>query len=102
LIDCSWKSNFGIDCLTCGFQRSFQALLQGEIVESFLIFPATIPLLIVFITLPIHLLFKFKHGARVIVLSFCVSAFLIVINYFAKLSDKSIFKQHSAEIHQKF
>lgn len=100
MIECSWKSNFGIDCLTCGFQRSFEALLQGEIYESFLLFPATIPLLIVFIILPIHLIFKLKHGARIIVISFSIAALLIIINYSVKLSNNSFYHQHSSEISQ--
>ena len=91
MIECSWKSTFGIDCLTCGFQRSVKLLFEGELIDSFLLFPATIPLLIIFMVLPIHLVFKFKHGARVIVYSFSMAALLIVFNYVVKLTDKSLF-----------
>lgn len=102
MIECSWKSNFGIDCLTCGFQRSLEVLLHGDLIESFTMFPATIPLLIVFITLPVHLIFKLKHGAKIIVASFCLSAILIVVNYSVKLSNNSFYHQHSSELSKQF
>jgi len=95
LIECSWKSSFGIDCLTCGFQRSLEALLQGDFYNSFILFPATIPLLIVFLMLPIHLIFKLKHGAKIIVAFFSISAVLIVVNYSVKLSTNSL---HSEKV----
>lgn len=98
MIECSWKSNYGIDCLTCGFQRSLEALFQGDLIESFLLFPATIPLLLVFVILPIHLAFKLKHGVKIIVTSFSFAALLIVINYSIKLSNNSFYHQHSSEI----
>lgn len=100
MIECSWKSTFGIDCLTCGFQRSLEVLLQGDFYNSFILFPATIPLLVVFLMLPIHLIFKLKHGAKIIVISFSVAAVLIIVNYSVKLGDKSFFHQHLVEISQ--
>ena len=88
---CSWKSTFGIDCLTCGFQRSFGLLLKGEIIESFIMFPATIPFLITCVVFLLHLVFKFIKGAFMIQSSFIITAVLIVSNYVLHMIDGSAF-----------
>ncbi|NQZ36868.1 MAG: DUF2752 domain-containing protein [Crocinitomicaceae bacterium] len=85
MINCSWKAQFGVDCLTCGFQRSFLSLMRGDIVESFLQFPATIPFLACVIFLIAHLIFKFRQGPRWIIVLFSLTAILIVANYSIKL-----------------
>ena len=46
LLACPFKELTGYDCPGCGFQRSFLALVQGNLTESFHYYPATIPLLI--------------------------------------------------------
>jgi hypothetical protein len=94
LIECSWKSTFGVDCLTCGFQRSFKLLFEGDVVGSFLQFPATIPFLLCILFLVGHLIFKFKFGAKVIVGLFSLTALLIVVNFIVKIADGSAY--HSA------
>ncbi|PIE86759.1 MAG: hypothetical protein CSA03_03730 [Bacteroidetes bacterium] len=91
MIECSWKSEFGVDCLTCGFQRSFLSLIKGDVVESFYQFPATIPFLFCVIFLGIHLVFKVNNGHRWIVGSFGLTALLIVINYSFKLYTGAAF-----------
>lgn len=85
MIDCSWKKHFGIDCLTCGFQRSFLELCQGHFIESLKLYPATIPLLLLFTFLLLHLFFKFKNGARVILYTFSFNVFIILMNFTYKL-----------------
>ncbi|MBL4862067.1 MAG: DUF2752 domain-containing protein [Crocinitomicaceae bacterium] len=91
MIACSWRSNFGIDCLTCGFQRSFQLLLEGDVIRSVVLFPATIPFLLTILFLTVHLFFKFKHGARALVWLFASTTGLIVLNYTVKLMNCSAF-----------
>lgn len=41
---CAYRDFFGIDCPFCGSQRSLLLLLQGRFRESFLLFPALLPL----------------------------------------------------------
>ena len=48
LIPCPFKHITGIDCPGCGFQRSVLSLVQGDIHKSFILYPATIPLLLFF------------------------------------------------------
>lgn len=48
LLPCPFKYLSGIDCPGCGFQRSMVALMQGNVHNSFRLYPATIPLLLLF------------------------------------------------------
>lgn len=41
---CGYKQYLGFDCPFCGSQRSVLLLLQGRFRESFLMFPALLPL----------------------------------------------------------
>jgi hypothetical protein len=85
MLACSWKKTLGVECPGCGFQRSVVKLAEGEFYESFLLFPATIPLIILLILLVLHLKFNFKHGAYSIVTLFSVSTILIVMNFLVKI-----------------
>lgn len=85
MVQCSWKSEFGVDCLTCGVQRSFHLLTKGELVESVKMFPALIPFLIVIALVVIHLSFKLKKGPELIVSFFILTAILIIVNYSLKM-----------------
>ena len=91
MIDCSWRSTFGVDCLTCGFQRSFQLLIEGDVVGSFYQFPATTPFLLCILFLGAHLIWKFQIGPRIIVGLFSTTAVLIVINYIVKLAAGGVY-----------
>lgn len=41
---CAYRELLGIDCPFCGGQRSVLLLLQGRFQESFVLFPALLPL----------------------------------------------------------
>ena len=84
MLECHWKSTFGVECLGCGFQRSVISLLEGNIVESLKLFPATIPLLVTLIYTLLHIGFSFKHGARNIIILFATSATLMVVHLILK------------------
>lgn len=85
MLDCHFKKLTGSDCPGCGAQRSLVSLIDGNFTESVLLFPALIPLLFTLLYLTLHLIFKFKHGARVIVISFSITASLMLINFIFKL-----------------
>lgn len=48
LIPCPFKYLTGVDCPGCGFQRAVIALVQGNLRESFVLYPPAIPLLLLF------------------------------------------------------
>ncbi|WP_295830552.1 DUF2752 domain-containing protein [uncultured Winogradskyella sp.] len=84
MLPCMWKKNFGIDCLGCGMQRSFNFLLQGEFIAALHMYPAIYTLIIMFAYLILHLKFKFKYGHRVILSLFSINISIIVINFIIK------------------
>jgi hypothetical protein len=48
LLPCPFKYFTGIDCPGCGFQRAALALLQGNLQQSFHLYPPAIPLILFF------------------------------------------------------
>lgn len=85
LLDCPFKKNFGIECFGCGFQRSVVLLFEGQFLESIKMYPATIPIFILWLFVILHLVFKFEKGAKVILFLFITSTTIIVTNYLLKL-----------------
>jgi hypothetical protein len=82
---CPFKELTGVDCIGCGVQRAFVFLLKGELVNSFRMYPALIPMLVMFIFLAIHLYFKFPKGGIVLKYNFILVVVLMVGNYAIKL-----------------
>jgi Protein of unknown function (DUF2752) len=89
-LECSFKKNLHLECPGCGFQSSLAALLKGHLAESFRLYPAAIPLLLVFLMTALHLVFKFKHGAAIIKYLFILSAILIFINFIHKIINQNL------------
>jgi hypothetical protein len=85
LLTCPSKHFLHLDCPGCGLQRSIVALLEGDIVQSIQLYPATMPLFFTFILTALHLKFNFKQGALVIKWSYILTALIIVIFYFYKI-----------------
>ena len=85
MIDCSWKESFGVECPSCGAQRSFMALMQGHLTESILLFPALLPLMSVAVLTIIHLIRPLKNGPKWIVRLFVFSAGLMLASWIWKM-----------------
>lgn len=83
---CAIKQCTGVDCPGCGMQRSFHALLEGDILETVHQYPALLPLIGMFLFLILHLVFKFKNGAQALMVMFIANVAIILINYLAKLT----------------
>jgi len=74
-----------MDCPGCGAQRAFIELLRGHLKQSFLMYPALIPIFIMLIYLALHLKFKYINGAENLKRLFILNASIIVFNYIYKL-----------------
>ena len=85
LLLCPFKQTLGIDCPGCGIQRSILALVQGNFIASFKLYPATQPIIALFIFTVIHLKFDFKNGAFFIKMLYLGITLIIVINYIYKI-----------------
>ncbi|MCW3102355.1 MAG: hypothetical protein JWO09_795 [Bacteroidetes bacterium] len=82
---CGFKQLTGANCPGCGTQRAFILLLKGEVWESICMYPALIPIIILFIFLIVHLLVKFKKGGIYLMYNFILVMTLILGNFFFKL-----------------
>lgn len=90
LFACPFKSYFGFDCPGCGFQRSVISLLKGNFTESFLFYPATIPILMLALFTIVHLYLDIKTGAMIIKIAYAGIAIIILINYIYKISTHQL------------
>ena len=84
LLPCVWKQTTGIDCMGCGTQRSVLALLEGDLANSIVFFPALMPMIFMFAILTGHLIFKFRHGATLLKWWFIGTAGITLINWLGK------------------
>lgn len=80
-----------MDCPGCGLQRSYVALLKGDIVSSFQLYPAAVPILLMVIYLFLHLIFKFKNGAFVLSRLYISCAIIVLVHYIYKIATHQIF-----------
>lgn len=83
---CSFHEASGMVCPGCGLQRSIIALLKGDVLQSFLLFPALLPLTFMFAYLGLHLVFRFKYGAIVLKVLYIANTAIIIGNYLFKLT----------------
>ena len=81
---CFYKSVFGVECPGCGMQRAIIALLRGEFVESFKLYPALIPTIVMLIFLVAHLYHHLKNGAKILMSLFIFNVVIIIISYLFK------------------
>ncbi|MDR3189226.1 MAG: DUF2752 domain-containing protein, partial [Prevotellaceae bacterium] len=66
-------------------QRSVLALLEGDLLKSLELYPATIPILLCVIFTILHLKLKLRHGAAVIKWSFALTVVVIVAFWLYKV-----------------
>lgn len=83
-----------MDCPGCGLQRSLIALLKGDLQASFQLYPATVPMILMFAYMAAHLLFKFRNGARNLTFLFLFCAGIILVNYIYKVITYQNFSLH--------
>ena len=90
MLACPSKKYLHIECPGCGIQRSFVALLKGDFVGSLQLYPATMPILCLFIFLMLHLKFRFEWGASAIKYLYAGIAIVIAVFYIYKIINHKI------------
>lgn len=91
MITCPSKKLLHIECLGCGFQRSFFALLEGNFSKSLQLYPATVPILALLIFTALHLKYKFSFGALTIKYFYIGVAIIILSFYIHKIINQKLF-----------
>lgn len=94
MLPCAYKSIFGIDCPTCGFQRSFIALLKGDWKDSFLLYPATVPILLTAVFLLSDLVLRLDNSKRIRKYLFISVGVIVLVSYSIKMFRLVVY--HSA------
>lgn len=82
---CPFKQMTHIDCPGCGFQRSFVLLLKGDVSASFLMYPALMPILLLFAFLILHVILKPRYGATILKYMYFFCTGIILVSYIYKL-----------------
>lgn len=85
MLPCLHKQMTGYSCPGCGLQRSVEALLQGEIMESLFYYPALIPATMLLLFLGIHLKFKFSWAPKILWYGLFLNISLVFGSYFHKV-----------------
>lgn len=85
MLPCLTKKYFGIDCFGCGLQRSVVLLLQGDIKNSFIMYPALYPLLLFFALLIVKHFDKSRDYHKIIVAVGILTGITMFVSYFYKL-----------------
>jgi hypothetical protein len=85
-LPCPFKYVTGIDCPGCGFQRSVVALIQGDLHQSFLLYPPAIPLLLFFAYGIADRLFKLDNKKEIVKKTgFIIMGTIIMVSYGIKM-----------------
>ena len=84
-LPCMFKAVTHFECPGCGMQRSFILLIRGDVTGSFFMFPALIPIILMFAFLFLHLMFRVKNGANYLKYTYILCAVLVMVSYIYKL-----------------
>ncbi|WP_394801149.1 DUF2752 domain-containing protein [Pedobacter montanisoli] len=90
LFPCPIKYITGIDCPGCGFQRSVLALLTGNLTDSFLLYPATIPFIASLLLASLSSFFKVPVDTKLLRVMYFVTGGVISISYLYKIFSGQI------------
>ncbi|MBX3253404.1 MAG: DUF2752 domain-containing protein [Chitinophagaceae bacterium] len=80
-----------IICPGCGMQRSGIALLKGNIAESFRLYPALLPMLVLCAFTMLHWYAKFSNGGKIIIALQTTVVTIITVHYIYKILNHQIF-----------
>lgn len=86
MLPCFSKTFFGFTCLGCGLQRSFLLLIHGDFIAAFKMYPAIFTLILLFFTIVLSLIIKFKNSKKIISRLAYINLSIMIINYLIKLT----------------
>lgn len=90
-LTCPSRSLFHMDCPGCGLQRSFIAMLKGDWTDSLHLYPALVPILILLTYAVLHFKFKFRQGARTVLIMQILVVSVVTVHYIYKILNHQIF-----------
>lgn len=87
MLPCMNKQLFGIECPSCGTQRAFFSLLEGNFTEAFTTFPAIYTLIAFFVVLALHFIDKTRSYTTLIKWLAIVNGVIMIVSYLIKISQ---------------
>jgi hypothetical protein len=84
MFPCFSKTLFGIECLGCGFQRSFVLLLQGDFSGSFKMYPALLTTFLFLGIIAFSFIQKNKNYNNLIFISAVLNGIFMIGGYIYK------------------
>ena len=84
-LPCMFKAVTHFDCPGCGLQRSFILLIKGDVWGSFFVYPALLPIILLFTFLILQVTAKIKNGAVILKFAYIFCAGIILVSYIYKL-----------------
>lgn len=91
LLQCPSVKYLHMQCPGCGMQRSFIALVKGDLFSSIQLYPALLPILILLIFTGFHFVYRFSFGAKLIMGLQVVAAAIVIAHYVFKIVNHQIF-----------
>ena len=85
MLPCPFKYLTDFDCPGCGFQRAISALINGDLIESFRLYPAAIPVVLFVIISLSENFFMLKGLSQFRTVALAISVVLIIGAYSLKL-----------------
>jgi len=85
MLPCYFKYFFGIDCPGCGLQRSIILLLEGNIWDSVMMYPALLPILFVLLLHFTNKKISYNGQAIFFKITVWVVASIIAVNFLYKI-----------------
>ena len=86
MLPCMSKQLYGMDCPGCGIQRSISFLLQGNIVDSFLMYPGLYPGIFLFIFLFADWFMDIRHAETIKLWATLITIGTIITSYLIKMA----------------
>lgn len=91
MLTCPSKKLLHIECPGCGFQRSFFALLDGDVVKSLQLYPALMPIMVLIFFSIVNYKYQFAFNKQIIKYSKICSLLVVLLFYLYKLVSHQIF-----------
>jgi hypothetical protein len=86
MLPCMSKQLLGLDCPGCGIQRSISLLLQGNVVDSFMMYPGLYPGIFLFGFLVFDWFKTVRYGEAVKLWGTMITIGTILTSYFIKMA----------------
>jgi hypothetical protein len=85
MLPCMSKQLIGMDCPGCGIQRSISLLIDGDILNSFLMYPGLFPVIFLFLFLIFDWFTQVKQSEQIKLWATIVTIGTILTSYFIKM-----------------